>query len=299
MTNWQLLKKFADDNSQAAFAQLSQRYTNLVYRVCQRELGDTSLAEDAAEAVFLILARKASALHPNRQEATLPIWLFLTALLTAKNARRQEQRRMAKEQEAAQMQPPAASPEWTEIEPLLNDALEALPPGQRSLLIERFFYDRPLAEIGAGQGISEDAARMRANRYAKVPAALGFAEFGGLPMWGTEPNAGMPFVALGKRLEDAHSSQMSAPVYSLGQPVVLDLPGVPGPMPFDVVIAQRHWLTPVGTIVNDPEIVTYYIGQRDHLLYKLTAAYKFSPTDWDTRTELINRQRSQPEIARV
>jgi RNA polymerase sigma factor (sigma-70 family) len=164
MTDWQLLRKFTQDNSQAAFAELSQRYTNLVYRVCQRELGDTSLAEDAAQAVFLLLARKAPSLHPSRQEATLSSWLFQAALLTAKNARRQEQRRAAKEQEAAQMPPPTASLEWIEIEPLLNDALEALPPGQRSLLIERFFYDRPLAEIGAGQGISEDAARMRVNR---------------------------------------------------------------------------------------------------------------------------------------
>jgi RNA polymerase sigma factor (sigma-70 family) len=164
MTDWQLLRKYADDNSQAAFAQLSQRYTNLVYRVCQRELGDPSLAEDAAQAVFLILARKASSLHPTRQEATLSAWLFQTALLTAKNARRQEQRRMAKEEEAAQMQPPAVSPGWAEIEPLLNDALQALPPGQRSLLIERFFHDRPLSEIGAHQRISEDAARMRVNR---------------------------------------------------------------------------------------------------------------------------------------
>jgi RNA polymerase sigma factor (sigma-70 family) len=504
MTDWQLLRKFTEGNSQAAFAELSQRYTNLVYRVCQRELGDTSLAEDAAQAVFLLLARKAPSLHPSRQEATLSSWLFQTALLTAKNARRQERRRAAKELEAAQMPPPAASPEWIEIEPLLNDALEALPPGQRSLLIERFFYDRPLAEIGAGQGISEDAARMRVNRaldrlrrffaarnvalsaaalaavlpsavhpapvhaaeaiarltlptandntpaqtlaqgiidtmnlrrlkiqlgaaalvavfvlgtagavrvtaqmkarrvaaaeqenqaqaltvlnqmyatyaamhsfkcsvtsreeplhtaqdadyeieypnkirfkrftllggdmsgqatavsdgnnlyvtcteaggnpnadgtilngladrYAKLPVSNWLANFGGLPMWGTEPNAGMPFVALGKRLEDDHSSQMSAPTFALGQPVVLDLPGVPGPMPFDVVIA--HVAYQAGAPGRDwkgaEETVTYYIGQRDHLLYKLVATDPLSPTDLDIRTELINSNEVNPKL---
>ncbi len=43
MTDWQLLQEFTQDNSQAAFGELCRRYTNLVYRVCQRELGATGL----------------------------------------------------------------------------------------------------------------------------------------------------------------------------------------------------------------------------------------------------------------
>ncbi len=166
MTDWQLLRKFRDENSQAAFAEICRRYTALVYRVCQRELGETSLAEDAAQAVFLLLARKAPRLKQSRAVGTLAPWLFQSALLTAKNLRRQEQRRQAHELEAAQMQMQHSreQPEWAEVEPLLNDALQALPPRQRSLLIERFFQGRPLAEIGAGLGVSEDAARMRVNR---------------------------------------------------------------------------------------------------------------------------------------
>lgn len=166
MTDWQLLRKFTDGNSQAAFAELCRRYTNLVYRVCQRELGETGLAEDAAQAVFLLLARKAPSLKQSRADVSLASWLFQAALLTARNARRQEQRRQAHELEAAQMQTQrsAISPEWAEVEPLLNDALQALPTGQRTIILERFFQERPLAEIGAGQGISEDAARMRVNR---------------------------------------------------------------------------------------------------------------------------------------
>ncbi len=165
-TDWQLLQRFADDRSQAAFRELTRRYTNLVYGVCQRELSDPGLAEDAAQAVFLLLARKAPTLRPARHEATLSSWLFQTALLTARNVRRSEQRRAAREQEAAQMQADSShAPEgWADIEPLLNDALHALPPGQRTLILERFFEDRPLAEIGAGLSVSEDATRMRVNR---------------------------------------------------------------------------------------------------------------------------------------
>ena len=166
MTDWQLVRKFADDRSQAAFSELTRRYTNLVYRVCLRELGDQGLAEDAAQAVFLLLAQKAPSLRPARHEATLSSWLFQTALLTARNVRRSEQRRAVREQEATQMQAdfPHAPEGWTDIEPLLNDALHALPSGQRTLILVRYFQDRPLAEIGAGLGVSEDAARMRVNR---------------------------------------------------------------------------------------------------------------------------------------
>ncbi len=166
MTDWQLVRKFAEDHSQTAFSELTQRYTNLVYRVCLRELSDHGLAEDAAQAVFLLLARKAPSLRPNRHEATLSPWLFQTALLTARNVRRSEQRRSAREQEATQIQAEFSdAPEgWADIEPLLNDALHALPPGQRTLILARYFEDRPLAEIGVGLGVSEDAARMRVNR---------------------------------------------------------------------------------------------------------------------------------------
>lgn len=166
MTDWQLVRMFAEDHSQAAFSELVRRYTNLVYRVCLRELGNASLTEEAAQAVFLLLAQKAPTLRPSRQETTLSSWLFQTALLTARNVRRAERRRSAREQKAAQMQADfSETPEgWADIEPLLNDALHALPPGQRTLILARYFEDRPLAEIGAGLGISEDAARMRVNR---------------------------------------------------------------------------------------------------------------------------------------
>ena len=65
--------------------------------------------------------------------------------------------------EMAQATPPQPDG-WGEMEPLLNDALHALPTAQRGLVLERFLEDRPLAEIGAARGISEDAARMRLNR---------------------------------------------------------------------------------------------------------------------------------------
>ena len=73
MHDWRLLRKYAEDDSQAAFAALVRRYTDLVYCTCLRELGDPSLAEDATQAVFLVLARKTASLQ---RGATLSSWLF-------------------------------------------------------------------------------------------------------------------------------------------------------------------------------------------------------------------------------
>ncbi len=106
----------------------------------------------------------------------------------------------------------------------------------------------------------------------------------------------MPDVALGIRLHDTPYPQLSLPEYSLGPPTVIDFPGIAFPVSLDVVIARMHYLTPVGTMKDDPEVVTYYVGQRDHLLYKLTAAYMVGPNSWDTRTELINGIEVNPKL---
>ncbi len=58
MDDWRLLRQYAEQNSQEAFAALTRRYVDLVYSVCRRELSDPDLADDVTQAVFLILARK-------------------------------------------------------------------------------------------------------------------------------------------------------------------------------------------------------------------------------------------------
>ena len=99
-----------------------------------------------------------------------------------------------------------------------------------------------------------------ADRYAKMTLdrlkdhSGWFEDFGGIPAWGTEPYAAMPSVALGLKLRNATS--LSAPEYSLGQPTVIDFSGIALPVPLDVVVARMHYLTPVGTMKDDPEIVT-------------------------------------------
>ncbi len=159
-----LLTEYAQNSSEAAFAQLFARHLPLVYRTCRRELGTDTLAEDAAQVVFLLLARNAQKLH---ERQSLAGWLYQTAVFVAKDARKQEARRIRREeavmQETIRTQT-ASTPEWDTVEPLLNAALSALKPADRDAVLLRFLEGHTLAETGDLLGISEDAARMRCAR---------------------------------------------------------------------------------------------------------------------------------------
>ena len=85
-----LLRQFADCQSEEAFAALVARHINLVYSVALRQVGNPQHAEEIAQAVFVILAKKARQL---RHDRALSSWLFQTTRLTANNFIRSEVRR--------------------------------------------------------------------------------------------------------------------------------------------------------------------------------------------------------------
>ncbi len=164
MQDDQLLTQYARTGSDAAFSHIIARHLPLVYRTCRRELGSNTLAEDAAQVVFLLLARKAKTL---RAGPSLAGWLFQTARFVAKDVRKQEARRLRREEAVMQEaihQQTTPTPEWDTVEPLLNNALASLKPADREAVLLRFFEGHTLAETGALLGLSEDAARMRCAR---------------------------------------------------------------------------------------------------------------------------------------
>ena len=80
LNDMDLVREYADRNSEAAFAELVQRHINLVYSVALRYAGNPRDAQDVTQAVFIILARKAAGL---RQRTTLTGWLYETTRFTA------------------------------------------------------------------------------------------------------------------------------------------------------------------------------------------------------------------------
>ena len=159
-----LLKQYADEHSESAFAELVTRYLNLVYSAALRSAGNAHAAEEITQAVFIILARKAKSFGG---KTVLSGWLYQTARLTAANYLRTEIRRQNREQEVFMQTEPqtaAANETWDQLAPLLDDAMGRLGEKDRNAIVLRFFENKNLSEVGAALGASEDAAKMRVNR---------------------------------------------------------------------------------------------------------------------------------------
>jgi RNA polymerase sigma factor (sigma-70 family) len=166
MDDSSLLRRFSEDRSEEAFAELVRRHLNLVYSAALRKVGgDSHLAADVSQKVFAVLARNAPSLarHP-----VLTGWLYTTTHFTAAKMVRAERRRQAREQEAQAMQELLSSPApeagWDRLRPVLDDVMHDLNERDREAVLLRFFEGRPFAEVGARQGLSENAVRMRVER---------------------------------------------------------------------------------------------------------------------------------------
>jgi uncharacterized protein (TIGR03435 family) len=159
----QLLREFAETNSESAFATLVARHVDLVYSTAVRFSGNPHRAEEITQAVFIILARKAGSL---RRREVLSGWLYHTARLTAANVVKGEIRRQGREQEAYMQstlnEPTRAA--WEEIAPLLDDAMGRLGETDRNAVVLRYFENKSAREVAAALQVTEAAAHKRVNR---------------------------------------------------------------------------------------------------------------------------------------
>jgi RNA polymerase sigma factor (sigma-70 family) len=158
-----LLKEYAEDHSEPAFAALVSRHVNLVYSVALRHVGNPHMAEEITQNVFIILAQKAKSLDP---KTILSGWLCRTARYVSANALQVQCRRQRHEQEA-QMGSTLEESEsdlWNQISPLLDDALDCLGEKEYHAIVLRFFEGKEFKQVGAAMATTEDAARMRVNR---------------------------------------------------------------------------------------------------------------------------------------
>jgi RNA polymerase sigma factor (sigma-70 family) len=130
LTDAQLLARFVEHHDEIAFAALMERHARMVYGVCRRVLHNFHDAEDAFQAAFLILARKASTVQPRERVGN---WLYGVAWQTSRKARAIMARRTGRERQMDQMPEPAQANrnEANDWQPLLDRELSRLPDKYR------------------------------------------------------------------------------------------------------------------------------------------------------------------------
>ncbi len=108
LSDGQLLDRFVERREASAFEAIVERYGPLVWGVCRRVLRDHHDAEDAFQATFLVLARKAASVMPREK---LGNWLYGAAFQTAMKARATRAKRRVRERQAWEMTEPEAVPD--------------------------------------------------------------------------------------------------------------------------------------------------------------------------------------------
>jgi RNA polymerase sigma factor (sigma-70 family) len=158
-----LLERFARRREEAAFAALLDRYGAMVLRVCRRILHDAHEAEDAFQATFLILARKAGTI---RQRQSLGSWLYRVAYHVAVRARADAVRR--EELSARAPRRPAADPlaevSGRELMQVLDEELQHLPEKYRMPLLLCYLEGHTQDEAARQLGWSPQVLRGRIER---------------------------------------------------------------------------------------------------------------------------------------
>jgi RNA polymerase sigma factor (sigma-70 family) len=151
LTDGELLERFVNQREEAAVTILVQRHGPMVLSVCRRVLGDSHGAEDAFQATFMVLVRRASSI--GRREP-LGGWLYGVAQRIALKARAQAAARRQRERRFAPM-PCADSLDdvtWRELRSVLDEEIGRLPEKYRTPIVLCYFegksYDQVARELG-------------------------------------------------------------------------------------------------------------------------------------------------------
>jgi RNA polymerase sigma factor (sigma-70 family) len=134
LTDGQLLEDYLSRGDEAALAALVRRHGPMVWGVCRRVLRNYHDAEEAFQATFLVLVRKAASIN---SRALVANWLYGVAHQTALKAKATAARRRERERQVAEMPDPVVSEQdcWPDLQPLLDKELSRLPDRYRSVIV--------------------------------------------------------------------------------------------------------------------------------------------------------------------
>jgi len=159
-----LLSEYLAHGSDVAFRELVSRYTNLVFTTALRLTdGDTHLAQDVAQTVFVDLARNARKLS---REVRLGGWLHRHTCFVASKTMRSDRRRQFRERQSVEMKAlqDDSEEELARIAPVLDAAIDQLGEKDRAAILLRFFETLDFRSVGEALGTNEDTAQKRVSR---------------------------------------------------------------------------------------------------------------------------------------
>jgi RNA polymerase sigma factor (sigma-70 family) len=210
MTDAQLLQSFVTHRDQAAFAALVRRHAPMVWGVCRRGLHNYQDAEDAFQATFLILVRKAVSIA---SPELLANWLYGAAYNTALKARAKADRRRTRERQVTEMPEPAVVDQdlWRDLRPLLDRELSRLPDIYRVVIVLCDLEGKTRKEAARQLGVPEGtvagrlarARGMLAKRLARHGLAVSAGTLAALLAQNATSVAGVPTLVVSSTIKTA------------------------------------------------------------------------------------------------
>jgi RNA polymerase sigma factor (sigma-70 family) len=184
-----LLRDFAVRRDEAAFREIVTRHADLVYSAALRQVASSAVAADVAQKVFTDLAQKSTAVvEKTDAESSLAGWLHRATRYAALNHLRDDRRRRDHERQAMQQLLTDSEPsaDWTQIAPVLDEALDSLGDDDREALLLRYFKNQDFSAVGLALGVSDDTAQKRVSRaveklrefFSKRKIAIGAGSLG-------------------------------------------------------------------------------------------------------------------------
>jgi RNA polymerase sigma factor (sigma-70 family) len=167
LTDGELLGCYLDRRDGAAFAALVRRHGQMVLGVCRRVLGNTHDAEDAFQAAFLVLVRRAASVVPREGVGN---WLYGVAYRTALEARTRVNRRRSREREGSDMRDREDSrrDEWAELRALLDEELHRLPEKYRTAIVLCELEGQTVKEAARQLGLPQGTLASRLSRGRRL-----------------------------------------------------------------------------------------------------------------------------------
>jgi RNA polymerase sigma factor (sigma-70 family) len=166
-TDGQLLERFVRCREETSFTALLQRHGPLVLSVCRRVLVNEHDAEDAFQATFLVLARKATCI---RKRESVASWLYGVAYRISAKARVNAARRRLREQEKLPLPPgdPLSELVMQELRPVLDEEVSRLPEKYRHPVILCYLQNKTNGEAARQLGWSKGTVSGRLARARQL-----------------------------------------------------------------------------------------------------------------------------------